>query len=82
MKPNQVLNRLRLSLPRLAPLLHDDVPMRELALDSMDFVELLCAVHEEFGIRLKEEDLNLRETLTTLAGRICAQTQPLSQSSL
>lgn len=77
MTPSQVIHRLRLSLPRLAPLLREDVPVRELAIDSMDLVELLCAIHEEFGIRLTEADLRPGASLTTVAEKICAQTSTL-----
>lgn len=70
MNPQHVIHRLRLCLPRLAPLLREDMPISELGLDSMDFVELLCAIHEEFGVRLNEVDLTASSNLTTLAGRI------------
>lgn len=73
MTPQQVLHRLRLSLPRLAPLLREDVPLHELALDSMDHVELLCAIHEEFGVRLTQGDLSPGTSLTTLARHISRQ---------
>lgn len=70
MTPQQILHRLRLSLPRLAPLLCEDVPLNELALDSMDHVELLCAIHEEFGIRLTPADLPPGTSLASLAGHL------------
>lgn len=78
MTPSQVIHQLRLSLPRLAPLLHDDVPIRELAIDSMDFVELLCAIHEEFGIRLTESDLKPGVSLTGIAEIIGEQLSTLN----
>ncbi len=54
--PAEVLPRLRRRLPRLAPHLNPDAPISELGLDSMDTVELLCAIHEEFGVRLGEDE--------------------------
>ncbi|MEN3939760.1 acyl carrier protein [Prosthecobacter sp. SYSU 5D2] len=70
MTPQQTLHRLRLNLPRLAPLLREDVPLNELALDSMDHVELLCAIHEEFGVRLTPAELAPGASLTSLARHI------------
>ena len=70
-----VLNRLRLCLPRLAPLLQENVPLRELALDSMDTVELLCAVHDEFGIALTEDEFQPQHSLRDIAETIAHKTQ-------
>jgi acyl carrier protein len=49
----------------------DDQRLRDLALDSIDTVDLLCAVHEEFDVRLAEEDFNpdltIRDLILNLA---------------
>ena len=55
-----VEERLRLCLP-LFPL-GDDTPLATLALDSMDTVELLCVIHEEFSVRLTETDFHPQQT--------------------
>jgi acyl carrier protein len=71
-----ILTRLRLSLPRLAPFLQDNVPLRQLALDSMDTLELLCAVEDEFGVALKEDEFQPQHCLQDLAHTIALKSQP------
>ena len=56
----EVAERLHLCLPQFP--LEKDTPIAALGLDSMDTVELLCVVHEEFGIRLTEDDLHPAQT--------------------
>lgn len=73
--PAEVLPRLRRRLPRLAPHLNPDAPISELGLDSMDTVELLCAIHEEFGVRLGEDEFQARRRLSDLAETIAAKLQ-------
>ena len=60
----------------LPPQLRDcgeDERLRDLGLDSIDTVDLLCAIHEEFGVRLDEAhfgpDLTLREMIVNLAAQ-------------
>ena len=57
--------------------LPDDTPLfgAGLALDSLTGMELLTAVHEEFGVDVAAEDLNLDslETLGTLAAFIAGR---------
>jgi acyl carrier protein len=54
-----VAERLRQCMPRLAPhLTGESVALGYLALDSMDTVELLCVIHEEFDVRLTDGDLD------------------------
>jgi acyl carrier protein len=69
----EVLARLRHCLPRLAPAMQEDIPLRALALDSMDTVELLCAVDDEFGVRLTQDEfqphLCLRDVAQSIAHR-------------
>ena len=65
--------RFRRCLPTQVRDCGDDVPLRDLGLDSIDTVDLLCAVHEEFGLRLSDDqfrpDLTLREVILNLAER-------------
>jgi acyl carrier protein len=52
----EVLERLRQTIPRLAP---DFIPERrldELGADSIDMVELLVVIDSDFGVRLKEDE--------------------------
>ena len=66
-----IAERLRLCLPHLAPELQDESrTLGSLALDSMDTVEFLCVVHEEFGVRLTEGEFHPRQTIGGLLATI------------
>lgn len=71
---NDVIPRLKRRMPKLAPLLEPDTPLHALGLDSMDTVELLCAIHEEFNVRITETefqpDLRLRDLAETIANKM------------
>lgn len=59
-----VTERLQHCLPRLArDFAHPARTLGELAIDSIDSVELLCAVHEEFGVRLTEDQFQPHTTI-------------------
>ena len=62
--------RLRSCLPAVARELPADAPLARVALDSLDEVEFLCAVHEEFGVRLSEAEFHADQTLTGLLAAI------------
>ena len=66
-KAAQALARLRVRLPHLAALIQPEVRMANVELDSLDWVELLCVVDSEFGVRLSETDLRSLESVGTLA---------------
>jgi len=69
-----VAERLRLCMPRLAPELADEsAALGNLALDSIDTVELLCVIHEEFGVGLAEGDLDAGETIGALLRNIASK---------
>ncbi len=69
-----IAQRLRLCLPRLAPQLTDEAaPLGELCLDSMDSVELLCVIHEEFGVRLTEREFHPGQTIGGLLNHIAQE---------
>ncbi|MBL9154957.1 MAG: hypothetical protein JNK37_20920 [Verrucomicrobiales bacterium] len=70
MNTKEILDHLRHCLPRLAPQFRAETPLHELGLDSMDTVELLCAIHEEFGVRIAESEFSPTMTLDTLTGVI------------
>ena len=74
MNTDQISARIGLCLPRLAPRLQPgSARLSELTLDSLDSVELLCVIHEEFGVRLKDSEFNPEQTvdgmLTAIAER-------------
>ncbi len=69
-----VLARLRLCLPRLAPLLQENIALRDLGFDSMDTVELLCAIHDEFGVRLTQDEFQPQFSLRDVAHCIAHKT--------
>jgi acyl carrier protein len=72
--PNLILEHLQLCLPRLPLRDHGDMPLVELCLDSIDTVELLCVIHEEFAVRLLESDLAPGQTLHDICAVIAART--------
>jgi acyl carrier protein len=62
-----VLRLLSRRLPHLAHLMKAEQPLRTLQLDSIDLVELLCAVESEFDVRLSDTDLESAGTVGKLA---------------
>jgi len=62
--PESVAERLRLCLPRLAVHLENEAStVGAWPFDSMDTVEFLCVVHEEFGVRLTEREFHPQQTI-------------------
>jgi acyl carrier protein len=53
---SKVLERLRQTIPRLAPEFAPERSLDELGADSIDLVELLVVIDSDFGVRLKEEE--------------------------
>jgi acyl carrier protein len=77
-KTKTVTERLRLCLPRLtAPLANESTTLGELALDSMDTVEFLCAVHLEFGVRLTESEFHSQQTIGGLLAAIASRSKTI-----
>lgn len=74
MNAETVSIRLQLCLPRLAPCLEPTAKVSDLALDSLDTVELLCVIHEEFGVRLTESEFHPTQTIGGLFAVIAQQT--------
>jgi acyl carrier protein len=70
----EVAERLHLCLSRLPLAENPHARIAELGLDSMDIVELLCVIHEEFGIRLSESDFHPAQTIDGLVSAITAKT--------
>ena len=74
MTTDDISTRLGLCLPRLARDLRPASRLAELALDSMDTVELLCVIHAEFGVRLTEEEFHPEQTIGGLPTAISQKT--------
>ena len=64
---DEVLDRLSLRLPHLRHALRPVRRVDELDLDSIDLVELLCAIESEFNVRLRDGDLDNAQTVGKLA---------------
>jgi hypothetical protein len=71
-----IAGRLQLCLPKLPLAQGHGTRIAELGLDSMDTVELLCVVHEEFGVRLTEADFHPDKTIDGLLCAIARKTNP------
>lgn len=71
---SEVAERLQLCLPRLPLNQSPATHIADLGLDSMDTVELLCVIHEEFGVRLMESDLHPRQTIGGMLAVIARKT--------
>lgn len=67
---DEVLARLRRRLPHALADVDRDTRLTELALDSLDFVELLCAAEDEFGSTLTEHEFAAARTVGDLADLI------------
>ena len=52
----KILERLRQTIPRLAPEFVPERRLDELGADSIDMVELLVVIDSDFGVRLKEDE--------------------------
>jgi acyl carrier protein len=70
--------RLQLCLPRISLSGRPETRIADLGLDSMDVVELLCAIHEEFSVRLTETDFHSQQTIGGLLRAIADQTNSSS----
>lgn len=75
MTTNAIAAQLRLCLPRLATSLDPSARVVELELDSMDTVELLCVIHEEFGVRLTDAEFHPEQTIGGLLAIIAQKNQ-------
>lgn len=69
----KILERLRQSIPRLAPEFIPERRLDELGADSIDMVELLVVIDSDFGVRLKEDELPRLVTVDDLLQLIVAR---------
>lgn len=65
-----VVARLRQRMPGALRGAQPETPLTELPLDSLDVVELLCLVDDEFGVRLEQQAFDESRTVGELADRI------------
>jgi acyl carrier protein len=72
-----VAERLRLCLPRHVAGVTEYTRLQELELDSMDTVEYLCAIHQEFGVSLSEAEFQPDQTVGGLIKLIGARAPEL-----
>ena len=78
---DQVFGKLQRRLPGLLPHESRQTPLRQLPMDSLDLVELLCVFEDEFGVRLSTDDFRRVETvgeLTDLIVAACAEKEARS----
>jgi acyl carrier protein len=75
-----ILEHLQLCLPRLPLRGHGDMPLIELCLDSIDTVELLCVIYQEFAVRLLERDLAPGRTLHDICAVIATRRPEAARS--
>ena len=68
-----VLNHLRRRLPGPLGQARSDTPLADLSIDSLDVVELLCLIDEEFNVRLEQGMLDKFATVGDLADAIAAR---------
>lgn len=75
----EVLGRLRRRLPSMLAHVEAGASFTDLAMDSLDVVELLCAVEDEFGVQLRDEELSTG-CVGDIAERIAAHYAAKEQS--
>ena len=68
-----VLHHLRRRLPGPLGQARCDTPLADLSIDSLDVVELLCLIDEEFDVRLEQGMLDTFATVGDLADAIAAR---------
>jgi acyl carrier protein len=76
------LNRLRRCLPAASAAANPQATLDSLGFDSLDTVEFLCAVHEEFGVRLTNDDLFPGQSVHRLLARITARSREPQPSTI
>lgn len=73
MDTTAILARLRVVCPTLATRLDPSLPLRSCGFDSLEFVDLLCAVEAEFRVRLCITDITPELTVADLLTLIAAR---------
>lgn len=78
--PDDVLTRLRVVCPALAARLSPERTLARCGLDSIELVELLCAVEAEFGVRLQLDEISADTLLETVLATIANRARSLPPS--
>lgn len=68
-----VAERLQLCLPHLPLNRPHETLIKDLRLDSLDSVELLCVIHAEFGVRITDSDVHQGQTIEGLIAAITSK---------
>jgi acyl carrier protein len=76
----QVLERLRRRLPGPMRSAQIDTLLTDLPIDSLDTVELLCLIDDEFHVRLGESEFQSFRTVGDLANVVARTAAPGAQS--
>ena len=65
----------RLSLPYRPDDLHEDVPLlgSGLGLDSLDALEVVLGIEQEFGVRVEEGNVSVLRSFNTIVDYLLAQ---------
>jgi acyl carrier protein len=77
----EVLRRLCRRLPDLMARAEPETRVDDLGMDSLDAVELLCAVEDEFSVQLSEEELSDARRVGDFAERIAARCAARKEAS-
>jgi acyl carrier protein len=70
---DEVLRRLRARLPGPMRGANLATPLADLPIDSLDVVELLCLVDDEFGVRFEQGEFSRFRTVGHLADFVCTR---------
>jgi len=79
---SDVLARLRTRLPGPLRTARAETPLAELPIDSLDLVELLCLIEDEFGVRLDEETFARLRTVDDLAAAVARHGSAVREHTL
>lgn len=72
---DKVLERLKLTVPRLGSYLAPERRMEELGADSIDLVELFVVIDSDFGVRVTTEEFSTLTTIDDLLELIVQRTK-------
>jgi acyl carrier protein len=77
---DDVLQKLRVRLPGPMRGASADTPLTDLPIDSLDMVDLLCLIDDEFGVRFGDGQFHAARTVGDLADLVARTTSRGAQS--